>query len=85
MVVLPCDDANFSDFVRNESLDEPETRSKIPWFEFCLFCHLFLQSNLLPGATRCNQKQSLQLRVRETSLHGKTVRLLSFPVEFYFP
>lgn len=51
MVVLPCDDANFSGFVRNESLDEPESRSKIAWFEFFLFCHLFLQSNLLPGAT----------------------------------
>lgn len=30
MVVLPCDDANFSIFVRNESLGEPESRSKTP-------------------------------------------------------
>lgn len=30
MVVLPCDDANFSIFVRNESLGEPESRSKVP-------------------------------------------------------
>ena len=29
LVVLPCDDANFSIFVRNESLGELESRSKI--------------------------------------------------------
>jgi len=30
MVVLPCYDADFSVFIRNESLGKPESRSKIP-------------------------------------------------------